>query len=102
MEPIIRKCNKILRSHYGKQFMQLVIYGSLARDDATPESDIDLLVLLKSPFDYFLELRVIVDMLYSIQLESDRLISAKPVDILEYEQGCIQFYRNVKQEGIFV
>lgn len=39
-------------------------------------SDIDLLVLLSTPFDYFAELRQIVDLLYPIQLESEQLISA--------------------------
>jgi hypothetical protein len=65
-------------------------------------SDIDLLVLLSKPFDYFLELRHIIDVLYPIQLESEQLISAKPVAPDEYERGSIQLYRNAKREGIQV
>ena len=44
---------------------------SAARGDAVPTSDIDLLVLLSQPLDYFAELRKIVDLLYPIQLESE-------------------------------
>jgi predicted RNase H-like HicB family nuclease len=98
----LQKCRIALQRHYGPKFEGLVLYGSVARDQASPESDIDLLVLLTKPFDYFRELRQIVDLLYPIQLESDRLISAKPAPVDEFEAGSIQFYRNAKREGILV
>jgi predicted nucleotidyltransferase len=78
----------------------MVLYGSTARNQATPLSDIDLLVLLNKPFDYLLELRQIIELLYPIQLESDRFISAKPAATDEFEQGVIQLYRNAKREGV--
>ena len=62
----------------------------------------DLLVLISKPFDYFGELRQIVDVLYPVQLECDRLISAKPAVIDDFERGSIQLYRNAKREGVFV
>ena len=74
----------------------------MARGDAEAGSDIDLLVLLSSPFDYFAELRKIVDLLYPIQLESDRLISAKPALASDYELGSLSLYRNAKREGVVV
>jgi predicted nucleotidyltransferase len=99
---IIKRCKAALESHYGSRFKGLVVYGSVARDQATLASDIDLLVLLRQPFDYFRELRQIVDLLYPIQLESDRLISAKPAPADEFERGSIQLYRNAKREGVLV
>jgi len=74
----------------------------VARKQADPTSDIDLLVLLSSPFDYFHELRQLIDVLYPIQLESEQLISAKPVSLDEFEQGRLQLYRNAKREGILL
>jgi predicted nucleotidyltransferase len=73
---IIQKCKTILEGYYGAQFKGLILYGSVARDQASPASDIDLLILLSQPFSYFDELRQIVELLYPIQLESDQLISA--------------------------
>ena len=96
---IVRKCRTTLESYYGSRFNGLILYGSIARHQATPISDIDLLVLLNRPFDYFQELRQIIDLLYPIQLESDQLISAKPAAPDEFEQGTIQLYRNAKREG---
>ncbi len=99
---VIQACKSILEGHYGSHLAGLVLYGSVARGQGTPASDIDLLVLLKHPFDYFDELRTIVDLLYRVQLESDWLISAKPVPLKEYEEGRIQLYRNAKREGVLV
>ena len=99
---VVRKCKAALESHYGSQFKGLILYGSVARNEAESMSDIDLLVLLSKPFDYFLELRQVIDVLYPIQLESEQLISAKPVPPDEFERGSIQLYRNAKREGILV
>jgi len=92
----------VLENHYGLRFKGLVLYGSVARGQAGPGSDIDLLVLLDDPFDYFQELRQIIDLLYPIQLDSDRLLSAKPAAVAEFEAGSIQLYRNAKREGVRV
>ena len=96
----LKKCKRSLERNYGSQFKGLILYGSAARDDAGPGSDVDLLVLLSQPFDYFAELRRIVDLLYPIQLESDRLISAKPVPVDDFQRGRLQLYRNAKREGV--
>lgn len=98
----LRNCRTILEGYYGSQFKGLILYGSVAREEAGRTSDIDLLVLLSRPFDYVRELRRIVDLLYSIQLETDQLISAMPAPIDEFEAGTIQLYRNVKREGVLV
>jgi predicted nucleotidyltransferase len=97
---IVRRCKRILENHYGSQLKGLILYGSVVRNQAGPASDIDLLVLLGGPFDHSCELRQIVDLLYPIQLESQRHISAKPAAIEEFEGGSIQLYRNARREGL--
>ena len=99
-EEVVTRCKTALERHYGAQFKGLVMYGSLARNQADATSDIDLLVLLNRPFDYFNELRRIVDLLYPIQLESERLISAKPASLDEFESGSLQLYRNARRDGV--
>ncbi|HIK09106.1 MAG TPA: nucleotidyltransferase domain-containing protein [Oscillatoriaceae cyanobacterium M33_DOE_052] len=100
MSNLLEECKKVLAEGYGDRFAGLVLYGSVVRNEALSSSDIDLLVLLKQPFDYFQELRTIVELLYPIQLESERLISAKPAAVDEFERGSLQLYRNAKQEGL--
>ena len=97
---IAQRCKKILASHYGSRLKGLILYGSIAREQTSAGSDIDLLVLLSKPFNYFHELRQIVDLLYPVQLDSEQLISAKPAALDEFEQKASQLYRNVKREGL--
>jgi uncharacterized protein len=99
---IAQKCKEVLSQYYGARFQGIVLYGSMARGDAQAGSDIDLLILLSTPFDYFAELRQIVDRLYPIQLESEQLISAKPALARDYEVGSLSLYRNARREGVVV
>ncbi len=102
MDDIVARCKKTVEEHYGARFAGLVLYGSMARGEARANSDIDLLVLLNGPIDYFQELRTLTDLLYPLQLVSHRLLSVKPAAIDEYESGGLQLYRNAAREGISV
>jgi uncharacterized protein len=97
---ITEECKNVLKTHYGDQFRGLVLYGSIARGQEKDSSDIDLLVLLSQPFDYFEEMRGIIEILYPVQLKSERLISAKPAAVDEFESGKLHLYRMAKREGI--
>jgi predicted nucleotidyltransferase len=102
LNSILQKCKETLSQYYGPRLKGIILYGSAARGDALSSSDIDLLILLSSPLDYFAELRQIVDLLYPVQLESEQLISAKPALASDYEMGSISLYRNAKRKGVTV
>ena len=61
----------MIGGYYGEQFAGLLLYGSHARQQTEEGSDIDLLVLLHGPFDYFQEIRNLADILYPLKLESE-------------------------------
>jgi predicted nucleotidyltransferase len=100
ISPTLTACKQALQDHYGDRLQGLVLFGSAARQAMTPHSDIDLLVLLEPPLNYFEELRTIVDVLYPLQLEASHWISAKPATPEELKAGITQLYRNIRQEGI--
>jgi len=102
IKPILEACKQALVEHYGAKFKGLVLFGSAARQELTPNSDIDLLVLLERPLNASQELRTIVDILYPLQMESSHWISAKPAAPDELEAGITQLYRNIQKEGIFL
>ena len=96
IEQLVDECERVLKRFYGSRLSGVVLYGSARRGEMDEESDIDLLVLLDGTFDYFVELRRIVDLLYPLQLKSDRLISAKPAAASAYQRGELQLYRNAQ------
>lgn len=91
-----------LKKAFGDRLRGVVLYGSEARHDATPESDIDLLVLLASPVTLGRDLWTCVDALYPLQLEIGRPIHALPVDATVYEKGEYALYRNARRDGVLV
>lgn len=99
-ENLIKACKEKLRKEYGPRFHSLIVYGSYAKGNADKDSDIDLFILINEPFDYFKELKNIVDILYPVQLDSDFLISAKPVFADDFTAGKNYLYRTAVREGI--
>ena len=97
---LLTRAKSILQAHYGDRMEGLILYGSEARGEATEESDIDLMVLLKEPFSTFEEISCITHVLYPLQLESERWISAIPGSADAVARGAIQLYRNILEDGV--
>lgn len=100
IENLLAQARTRLEEYYGPRLAVVVLHGSVARGTSEPESDIDLLVLLRDQLDYFEELRTLVNLLYPLQLDFERVISALPASVEEYESGSLQLYRNAAREGV--
>ncbi len=87
---------------YGENLDRIILYGSQARGDAAPDSDIDILVVLKYDFDYGEMLDLSSELVASLSLEKDLVISRAFVSRAEYEQKQSPFLMNVRREGIAV
>ena len=100
---IIEEIRSSLRDHYGALFRGLVLYGSYARGDHDPESDIDLLVLLSDELDLNNERptvsRQVHEVCDRVSLNSV-LVSPMVARETEYQRGKTPFHLNVKREGI--
>lgn len=82
------------------RLVQVVHYGSSARGDAQPESDVDFLVVLRGPVKLGGDLDTIVHALYPIQLETEIPIHAVPVDEIDYVAGEFGLYRSAHRDGV--
>lgn len=98
---LLKRVKILLEEAFGDRLQGVVLYGSEARGDASPDSDIDILVLLTGPVALGRDLRTIIHVLYPLQLEVERPLHAMPVDVEVYEAGEFALYRNAKKEGIF-
>lgn len=93
---------KRLEAVYGDRLKGVVLYGSEARGEAGPDSDIDVLVLLEGPVEYARELRASIHALYPLTLEMGRPVSAMVVEARDYETQDCPLYRNARREGILL
>jgi predicted nucleotidyltransferase len=99
---LLLKCRETLSSVYPE--VEIILYGSQARNAAQPDSDIDLLVLLNGPLSAE-DKKNIHDMLYDIALDDNAVISViiKAVDKwnLPISQAT-RLYQIIQKEGIKV
>jgi predicted nucleotidyltransferase len=99
---ILSECKRILGASYGPTLREIILYGSVARGDDTVGSDIDLLVVLEDGFDFFVQQKRVLNLLYDLELDCERVISALPVPQTDYETGRISLYRVARREGVVV
>ncbi len=99
-ERLLKRMKDVLADALGERLRGIVLYGSEARGESVPESDIDLLVLLSAPVDFGKDLRACIHALYPLVLEIERPIHATPVDIDVYEAQEFPLYRSAKKEGL--
>ena len=98
---LLQRVKAALRDAFGERLKGIILYGSEARGEADPDSDIDLLVLLESQESYWDDMGRCIDAVYPLILENDgRPIHAKPIPMEEYEAQEYALYRNVNREGI--
>ena len=79
-----------------------ILYGSEARGDARPDSDIDVLVLLEGDKRDFLREEMLSGKLYEIELSTGVLISPMIMLRKQWENRPFKtpFYINVMNEGV--
>ncbi len=99
---ILTKIKDCLQMLYGDRLQNLLLFGSEARGESIPDSDIDIMVILNGPVCFMLEYRRIIDALYDLILESGRIIDVTPVEKEKYEAGEFALYRNARQEGVLL
>jgi predicted nucleotidyltransferase len=99
---ILNQLRRELLAILGSQFERLVLFGSQARGDARPDSDIDVIVIVTEPFN-LPDLRARTsESVARICLEHDVVISRFFVSSTQYAQAQTAFLRNIQREGVAV
>ena len=98
--PLLRECKRIIQ-----QFLPdatVILYGSLARGDAGPESDWDLLILTDKRLTS-VEERQVGDAIYDLELEHRLVVSLYFCSREQWDAPVCRggpFHENVEREGI--
>ncbi len=91
-----------LKDLYGRRLRKVVLFGSWARGDAHPESDIDLLVVLDRIESRWLEHQRMNEVLYRHSLDNCTVVSALPVPEADYERPRWPVLIRARAEGLAV
>ena len=87
---------------YGARFVQLVLYGSQARGDAVPGSDIDVLVVLQGPVSPGEEIARTGGIVADLSLGYGVVIACLFMGQEQFMHGQGPLLRHVRREGISV
>jgi len=83
---------------------QVILFGSQARGQAAPDSDIDLLILTTCPVTRDLKTKI-SDILFDIDLKDDVILTSIPVQENEWNNGLVSdmlIHQEVERDGCLI
>lgn len=99
---IAESIGRRLKEIYGGRLRGVQMFGSWARGDAHPESDIDLLVILDRVDSWLDESRRVDELLWRHSLENSTIVSAVIVSQTEFDRADEPLLIRVAAEGVDV
>jgi len=102
LHAILTELRQRFEGLYGRRLVHMVLYGSQARGDATPHSDIDVLIVLHGPLQPSAEIARTGSIVADLSLRYNVVLACVFVDQEQFmdEQGPL--LRNVRREGLAV
>ena len=89
-----------LAQEYCEKLVQIILFGSHARREASPASDIDVLIVLDDPVNPSEELQRTSQFVAQLCLEQTLLISRFFLSRSRFETENSPLLRNIRREGI--
>lgn len=100
LQQVLQEFRRGLETIYGPRLAGLYLFGSQARGDALPDSDVDVLVVLQGPVNPHEEIHRLSAFKTQLGLKYDVVISCVYVSEAEYRRGETPLLRNVLREGV--
>ena len=102
LRKVLRDLRGELARSLGDQLVSVFLYGSQARSQARPDSDIDVLVVVRDDSDYGDLIRRTSAAVSALSLRYDVVISRAFVSQQRYEREQSPFLLNVRREGVSI
>lgn len=99
---ILQELKKELQNRYGDQLKSVMLFGSYARGDQKSGSDIDIAIILKDFSHACTEIERTGDIVSSLSLKFDTLISLVPIKENDWLKRKTSLISNIKRDGVAV
>jgi predicted nucleotidyltransferase len=99
---VLHELRRELSGLFGNDLDSLILYGSRARRDPRPDSDIDVLIVLNIPIDYADLIHRTSEIIARLSLQYDVVISRAFVSKEQYDHWQTPFLINVRREGVSI
>lgn len=97
---IAAKARQGLEQLYGERLRGVYLYGSAARDQLTPDSDIDIAVILDEITTGFDEHERVSQLGADLSLDHDAVVLFFFATEADYQRGRFAIHRYIKEEGV--
>lgn len=98
--PLLAELRNELKGIYGPRLVNLILFGSQARGDAEPGSDVDVLVVLKGDTQPSDEIGRTGQAVADLSLKHNAVISCVFMDEDRYLHRNGPLLRNIRREGV--
>ena len=99
---IAGKVREDLERLYGDRLRGVYLYGSAARDQLTPDSDIDIAIVLDKIQSRFEEHERTSQLYSDLSLEYNTLVTFLFISEADFKEGVFTIHRVIKREGVSV
>jgi predicted nucleotidyltransferase len=86
---------------FGNNLSKIILYGSVARNEQTDESDIDVAVIITNPVSSDVR-NLFINWSAQMDLKYDCVLSVIDIEKEKFDmwENTLPFYKNVSREGI--
>ncbi|MBC5797569.1 nucleotidyltransferase domain-containing protein [Anabaena aphanizomenioides LEGE 00250] len=99
---ILEEVKAFLQKTYQDNLDKVILFGSRARGDHHADSDLDILIVLKEPFNYSQEVEKTSIFISELSLEFDLVISRVFAETKDFNSKNTPFFMNVRKEGVIL
>jgi uncharacterized protein len=99
---LLQSLSRELTQLFGKKLDRVILFGSYARGEARPDSDLDILIVVREKCDYAALIHQTSELVARLSLENDVVISRAFISKEYFETERSPFTLNVQREGLLI
>lgn len=100
-KPVVSEFSRRVRQRYGKRLRGIYLYGSRARGEVSPDSDVDLAVVLSSLENFWKEFHGLKQIAYEVSFGQGKpvVLSVMPIGAHDFQKASLPIIQAIRREG---